>query len=65
LIPQAFIAEIDAWSVGPSKIPWPCTHRNSVPDLFAPYSTTGLPRELTSRFPDTCSRGAALCRWCP
>ena len=36
-----------------------------MPDLFAPCSTTGRPWGLTSRFPDTCTRGAVLCPWCP
>ena len=65
LTPQDFIAETDAWSLGPSKMPWPSTHMNSVPARFTPCNSTGRPCTLTSRFPDTCSRGAASCRWCP
>ena len=58
MTPQAFIAVIDAWSLGPSKIPQPCTHAYSVPDRSTPCSTTGVPEALTSWLPDTCSCGA-------
>src|SRR6266700_84025 len=53
------MAVMDAWSLGPSKIPLPCTHAYSVPERSAPCSTTCWPLALTSLFPDTCSCGAA------
>src|SRR6266567_2257796 len=58
LTPQDFIAEIDAWSLGPSKIPLPCTQAYSVPDRSTPCSTTCAPVKLSSLFPDTCNCGA-------
>ena len=56
--PQLFIAVMDAWSFGPSKMPPPWTHLYSVPERFTPCSTTVLPLALTSLLPDTCSCGA-------
>ena len=58
--PQVFIALSDAWSIGPSKNPLPWTHAYSPPDRFTPCSTTWLPLELTSLFPDTCNCGAVV-----
>ena len=56
---QLFIADIDAWSLGPSKIPLPCTHLYSVPERSTPCSTTVAWFALTSLFPDTCNCSAA------
>jgi hypothetical protein len=58
LTPAGFIAETEAWSLGPSKMPQPCTQANSVPDRSTPCSTTCWPLALTSWPPDTCSCGA-------
>ena len=49
---------IDAWSLGPSKIPLPCTHAYSVPERSTPCSTTWAPLAFSSLLPDTCSCGA-------
>ena len=51
---------IDAWSLGPWKMPLPCTHAYSVPERSTPCSTTVSPLALTSLFPDTCSCGAVV-----
>ncbi len=58
MTPQFFIAVMDAWSLGPSKIPLPWTHAYSVPERSTPCSTTVCPLALTSLLPDTCSCGA-------
>src|SRR5450432_3575913 len=58
LTPTDFIAVMEAWSLGPSKMPQPCTQANSVPDRSTPCSTTCWPLALTSTAPDTCNCGA-------
>src|ERR1700733_7103276 len=49
---------MDAWSLGPSKIPLPGPHACPVPERSTPCSTTVCPLALTSLLPDTCSCGA-------
>src|SRR5215813_7234707 len=55
LIPCCFMTRIDATVLGPSKIPAPCAHMNSVPERSTPRSTTRSPVALTSLLPETCS----------
>jgi hypothetical protein len=57
---QLFIAVTDAWSIGPSQMPWPFTHEYSPPARFTPRSTTRRPRAVNSPLPDTCRAGTAL-----
>src|SRR5271154_1125493 len=54
------MAVTDAWSIGPTQMPWFCTHAYSPPERSTPRSMTRLPEALTSLLPDTCSFGAVL-----
>src|SRR5947208_16915616 len=53
------IAEMLAWSDGPSKMPHPWAHAYSVPERFTPCNRIGAPVPSTIRVPDTRSAGAA------
>src|SRR3954468_23482948 len=52
---QLFMAAIEAWSDGPSKMPLSCEHRYSVPMRSTPCSTTVCADAFTSLLPCTCS----------